>query len=463
MNVKEYYEQQKKNQEWFTRFYSCHKDYDGSMFKFLNTNRRKLLSFEDTFSKFLKYENLPRNKWAVSEKTGQELAKQYVAPMTETLLFSSSRQNNQLIYTLTARGRAFKAMLENNFSDNEKTLLITLFIINASFNKTPRYIIKKATEVFSSFDKIGITNSILKEVIVEFLKVQDNLKIVDIFEYDIVWLKSFYSDENFLKLFSIADNTIKNQLKEIAITGYKQSNKSELLSWKYKGTNFQKATLIDTLTLLYLTLSLESHKENNEAFEAFIQSVVKDFSLAFMIDCKKVLDFIFKHYDMFKIIFENFISNDDDFTEKYITPYKARDVKIKMPTEKIDTTSKEGIEKLEIVREVLKQLAKEKAQYRCALESLNQCRYFTGREENNNFLEIHHLIPREFSYVFVDTIEFVENYVPLCPHCHRMIHKAVDRERTMLINYLFNQRIKDLKSNTIDIDIKGLYEFYKVS
>lgn len=114
------------------------------------------------------------------------------------------------------------------------------------------------------------------------------------------------------------------------------------------------------------------------------------------------------------------------------------------------------------MRQVLKTLAKEKSSYKCALEPLNNCRYFTSKEDNRNYLEIHHLVPREFSCDFDDTIEFVENYVPLCPHCHRLLHKAVDRERKCLISYLYHQRITELQNHNIDLTIKTLYRYYRV-
>jgi hypothetical protein len=142
MNIKEYYEQQSKNTSWYANYFQCGKNDDGSIFKFLNTNYRNILAFEYYFKEFSKLENIPRNKWEKKETTGQLIAKQYVSGMTETFLFSSARKNNELVYSMTARGKAFKDMLANDFTNNEKLFLIILFIANASFLKTPRYIIK---------------------------------------------------------------------------------------------------------------------------------------------------------------------------------------------------------------------------------------------------------------------------------------------------------------------------------
>lgn len=43
-----------------------------------------------------------------------------------------------------------------------------------------------------------------------------------------------------------------------------------------------------------------------------------------------------------------------------------------------------------------------------------------------------------------------------------MIHKAEDRERIGLINYLFSQRHEELEKHNINVTLKELYEFYKI-
>ncbi|MBE7075446.1 MAG: hypothetical protein E7375_00040 [Clostridiales bacterium] len=109
-------------------------------------------------------------------------------------------------------------------------------------------------------------------------------------------------------------------------------------------------------------------------------------------------------------------------------------------------------------------------QFQKQTTTASKCKYFTSKEENQNYLEIHHLVPREFSYEFDTSIEFVDNYIPLCPHCHRKIHKAVDRERIPMINFLFNIKKDKFKENNLlktvndkNLDIKLLHKFYHVN
>ena len=90
------------------------------------------------------------------------------------------------------------------------------------------------------------------------------------------------------------------------------------------------------------------------------------------------------------------------------------------------------------------------------------CKYFTAKENNHNYLEIHHLIPREFANDFDSPIEILDNYVALCPNCHRKIHLAVDKERLHMINTLYMDRKEKLLGHGLNIELKELYRYYKI-
>lgn len=284
---------------------------------------------------------------------------------------------------------------------------------------------------------------------------------ITMFECDFLWLFSFYTDTQFLQLYKIETSKNIQILKDNCKNDFEKKNKLNVLANKFFSTNFNRQTLNDSILILYSLLPLLNKSVIDIDFATFYDIIIDRFSVLGNIDKNKVKDYINNNSDVFNIIYRNALSVEDDFTEVYIRDYKKSD-KTDIPTEKIDTTSKEGVEKLEVVRSILKQLAKDKSQYKCVLKDLNGCNYFTSKEENKNFLEIHHLVPREFSYEYADTIEFVENYIPLCPNCHRRIHKAVDRERKDIIRYLFNLRINDLKKNNIDIKLNTLFEYYKI-
>lgn len=466
MKIKEYFIEKCKDSEWFNTYYQCGDIGHGSVFKCFSTNYRDLSAFEYYFNGFKKYIGIPRSQWNKKLTTGQEVAKQYVVNMIESFLYLSKRDvNNELVYELSSRGKDFEEMLNSDFTQNEKNLLTFIFLMNSSFNKTPRYLLKQSWNVLDYWNKAGLSVEECIELIQKFIITSANEKKVEtIFKYDIVWYLSFYSDTEFIKLYKISSESEKNELKDKSVDDYKQSNKQNVITQKYKGTNFTRPMLINTLIIIYLSTFVKDSYLTDMSMVEFYKNLVSNYSTLFNIDTDKVLSFILNKEDKFKVIFKNAISVEDDFTERYIPTYRPKDKKEleNLLSEKIDATSQEGIEKLEVVRSVLKKLAKEKSQYKCALHDINQCNYFTSKEDHKNYLEIHHLVPREFSYNFEDTIEFVENYVPLCPRCHRMIHKAEDRERKNLINYLFNQRKVELENNHIKITIKDLNDFYKI-
>lgn len=466
MNIKEYYLEKCKDKDWYNRFYQCGDTGDGAIFKCFSTNYRDLSAFEYYFLEFKKYIGLPRNKWNKKESTGQEVAKQYVVNMVESFLYLSKRnKDNELIYELSSRGEDFDKMLNSDFSQEEKTLLTYIYLMNSSFKNTPRYFLKQSWNVLECWTKSGLN---VDKCIEDILNLINNemaaRKVENIFKYDIVWYLSFYTDNEFIKLYNISTSIEKEELKGKTIEDYKLSNKLNVVSYKYKGTNFSKPMLINTLLIIFLSKFVKDSQNEDFSFNEFYESLVANFSKIYTINKEKVLSFILENETIFKIIFKNAISEEDDFTERYIPIYRPeKKEKIEdLLAEKIDATSQEGVAKLEVVRSVLKKLAKEKSQYKCALHDINNCNYFTSKDEHKNYLEIHHLVPREFSYNFEDTIEFVENYIPLCPRCHRMIHKAEDRERIGLINYLFSQRHEELEKHNIHTTLKELYDFYKI-
>ncbi len=109
-----------------------------------------------------------------------------------------------------------------------------------------------------------------------------------------------------------------------------------------------------------------------------------------------------------------------------------------------------------------KKIAREKFNYTCELEMLNGCRYFTSKTTKHNYIEVHHFIPREFRNNFENSVDVLANYITLCPHCHRMIHLATDRERVNIIRYIYNQRKDRLKNCGIEVEFEDLLNFYNV-
>lgn len=466
ITVSEYYKKQCNNKAWYDKFYKNEDGYYGTIFNFLGTNYRTINQFEYYFVNFKNYIDLPRNLWPVKETTGQEIAKQYTANLTSTELYISRRNlEGELIYQLTKKGETFNEMLTLNFTEYELKILIFLLILNGSFRRIPRYILKKTEKVLTSLEENNLKIEDLISDIKQFLvETKHNTTVKHIFDYDCVWYLTFYADDVFIDLFNIASPEDKKVLKERTKSAYSAKDKTNVLSWKYKGTNNSRWTTWDNFLMIYLTHYIEKFSIDKYDYEIFFDNILIKYNEIRPINITKITNYIKANKSVFKVIFNSVISKEDDYTEVYIHDYKPRELDNLYIEEssKIDSTSEEGIYKLNVIREVYKKMAKQQSNYKCALESINMCNYFTSKEEEKNYLEIHHFIPREFSYEFEDTIEVLENYVPLCPRCHTMIHRATDRERIGLINFLYSTKNDKLREKKLDIELETIYEYYGI-
>lgn len=135
-----------------------------------------------------------------------------------------------------------------------------------------------------------------------------------------------------------------------------------------------------------------------------------------------------------------------------------------------DITTKSGKINDEAMFESSKKQVLENYGYDCFLSKLRGCKklYFTSPLTNKNYLEIHHFLPRKYKNYIEGGVEFFENYIPLCPSCHRMIHHATDIERRTILNYILNENkvVKEkvdsisLEKSTLENDtIEVLYDF----
>lgn len=131
------------------------------------------------------------------------------------------------------------------------------------------------------------------------------------------------------------------------------------------------------------------------------------------------------------------------------------------PELRIDDTYEYGRRKSQTIFIKRKDVVRKEAFYKCTLEKIKNCSYFKSKKTNNNYVEVHHLIPRSYSQKFSNSIEVFSNYIVLCPNCHRLIHQAVKIERERVIKILFNKRKGRLKNSGLEIKENELLEMYK--
>ena len=109
----------------------------------------------------------------------------------------------------------------------------------------------------------------------------------------------------------------------------------------------------------------------------------------------------------------------------------------------------------------VKEIAKIRDNYKC--EFNHEHITFDSKSNGKNYVEAHHLIPFSERNNYELSIDIVENIVCLCPNCHREIHLAVDEQKKLLLNPLFDKKVSQLKNAWINLDKETLYKYYKIS
>ena len=76
------------------------------------------------------------------------------------------------------------------------------------------------------------------------------------------------------------------------------------------------------------------------------------------------------------------------------------------------------------------------------------------------------MIPMEFQEQYWTdkkrNLDCTINLIPLCPHCHRKIHKAVKGERIQIITSIFTKYQKQLETVDNNLTLEKFAELYNV-
>lgn len=462
----------------------------GKIFIFQNTNYRILLSFLKNYKTFKDgADGVDRSSWEINANHGQEKLKQHTINMIKSKFFSK----NERVYYKTRKGDVLEN-LPDTFTDQEKWIIIYLLLIDAYFDNLPNYILKRTADIYEDFLVYKQPKENITKMIKEFIINTKDLKIEEIFKQEYIFFDTFYKpyytenkEYDFLSYYINSSNEEKEELYKFIIDNYndyknltsKLDNPNEYISntarehlmnfpydvfsQKYKPSgSFNKNMLLDNAKIIYISNFI--NENNFRDFRDFIHNVIELYSQIEEIDKGKVYQFIFKEYkDIFEMSYIN-VFNPDYFDSIEIAEGLTSEAEDNIISNAQDTTIIEDIEEIRIVSSVLKRKALERANYKCELEDFCDCssHYFTNKKTGKNYVELHHLIPREFSNDFDKSIEQIENYVSLCPRCHRYIHFAMDRERKMALHHLYSKRIGSLNLKGINIEEKQLKAYYRI-
>lgn len=462
MNLLEKYKKMSKDKEIFNKYYKCAnkpKIY-GNMFYFRQTTFRNLMDFKKSYDKFKEVDGIDRREWKKSKSYGQHLDKHRTVRMFGSKLFSK----NERVYYKTQKGLVMDKIIENKqkFSEKEEWFLVYLLILDSYFNGKINYILDQTKYVFENFIASGITEENIIVAIKDILTRKINRKI-ELVDYKYLYMDTFYRPYknkcDFLSLYNDAKDEEKQELHQYIKDNLSNKRTNCIISKKYEDRgNYTINMVVDNARILFMTNYI--NKMSNISFEEFITSIAQKYKEIETIDAKKVINFVLENKDVFEIIYFNIF--EIDYLEIGKPEVETEEETIQ--EEKIDDTSTKNIEELRRVSNILKKKAKERAGYRCELESLSHCNrfYFTSKKSKRNFLVAHHFVPREFSNEFEKSIEVIENYISLCPRCHAMIHSAEDRERRPLIHFIYSQRHQKLKDKGLGVSLEEIEKFYRI-
>ncbi|MFA7702316.1 MAG: HNH endonuclease signature motif containing protein [Patescibacteria group bacterium] len=463
MSLLENYKRKNTNKAWFDDHFSLGKDNHGRMFEYTNTNFRNQDSFIDHFSKFLEVENKPREEWPKQANHGQEVHKHMVINMIQSKLF---KKDVNEIFSRTAKGLLYTDFINSDYENGEKWLINYLFLLNGYYFSRKNYIIYRIKEDLLGF-LLSVDNLEEQKIIEYAKKLLESKSISDVLRNEFFYLHSFYNDSDFLINYLRAPIQEKEELAVYIEQNLKNKTFDCCISAKYQtGGNFTVNTLFDETKVFLLTLLFIQTENVNlsNIYQVFVKNYSQNIE---RIDTKIVSNYLSSNNNVFDSVFldvleieELDITLADDVSESEAEATMSADT----PEEYIDETSEEGRQKIKAVFALRKKQAKIQGEYKCGLETINNCKpiYFTAKTNGKNYLELHHFIPREFRNDFSNSIEVLANYVTLCPRCHRQIHLAVDRERKALIHSLFEERKARLDTVGINVDLKNIYKYYKI-
>ena len=466
MSILNIYKEKNKDANWVTKISSTGRENCGTIFGYTNTNFRSQTTFIKSFKEFRDVAGIPRKYWPKNNQK-HEMHKHYVVPLLEAKLFKRDKLEDSMpIFSPTKKGELYEEFILEamSFSEEEKWIINYLFLLNGHWLNQNNHIVSRSSELRMLLLGLGI---IKQDFFGQLIKAaQGEYEGDELRRQDLFYWFSFYSDADFLMKYLESPAKEKAQLHDYIIGNVSDNNKSCCISKKmYSGGAYFKYTMEEEIKVFLLTNILLRSASND--LDATLGYFIKYYCSNFSGDQGNINKFISNNKDIFHVILSEALGFGDTaqtFSSEE-TATEERDLSLlekEGPEPFIDDTILLGKRRVNRVFNKRRIEVLIKAEYKCALEGLNNCRYFTSRSSNKNYVEVHHLIPRQFNNHFENSIEVFANYTALCPHCHEWLHKGIDSERESMLKYLHGLRDKCLQNKGLTIALKDLLKLYGV-
>lgn len=473
MSLLDTYKERNADPSWKIEFSRLAEGKSGRVFKYFNTNFRTQKSFVSQFSRFERVENVSRDEWHTGGH-GQESDKQRVVKLLEAQLFQrvkhidATTNQEELLYKKTGKGQSYKKYISKfrnaNQNANRNWIINYFYLLNGNYGNEKNHIVETTKKILGVSRMLEICERNLYQFLIGAIHTKNNdgnntRKLVSLMNNEFFYIMSFYNDIEFLEIYFKSNVQAREELHNYITDNWQARNTACCISEKYKsGGSYSYLQALDEIKVFYLTYMLLSIKTTHirSVFKNLLTKYVRNFPT----NQKIVFDYLMEESETFFVILEEALEIEHETTEYFGEDHQIEDA----PIPYIDVTVRTEQRKADKLFSQKKKGARKLADYKCALEQSRNCNnhYFTSKKTNEPYVEVHHLIPREYSIRFEFSIEVFTNYVVLCPNCHQLLHKAVDTERKDHVNYLFNARKDSLSNLGLKLSIEELYEFYRI-
>lgn len=431
-------------------FVSCSHLKPTRIFGFITTNIRNVSSFAVYINKLVPiYQNFENNNdlsgWKNYCKQHLGRDKQKYKRLEEAKIIFRNVENNSYINN---NAKIFYKIL-NETNSNVLTLFLSFYILTGRYFNIDKQPIVEIEKIINSYN-----GDILQDALNCLNKDEYNKFLFAVLFYnrkeDLFYDLAYYLIENSNNILEKELNFLNNYINE-SNNILTSNNKTSKTTHAGGINNFK----YDIFLIINYFIFKNICKENYELFEKdktqFTEKVFNEYIEKFF-DCK----------------LNNFLKikeNEKDILKNIF--YKYKDLLYDVFYSALNLTEDDI---LKIVSKKRKQNIKfesiEKYKYKCFMhccncdEELHNKMYFKNKK-GKIYLEGHHVIQMENAKLFNNSLDVIENVIPLCPNCHRKIHNAENKEVAKMLKIIYNNLDKKaLIQKGIFVDLDTLSSFY---
>lgn len=426
------------------------------------TNFRTLRSFEEGFRTFRKLCDMPEAEKQSYVGESPTQAKSFLSNMIRSKLFYSRHGKP----VPSAKGEVFEKFLGEKMSAEDRWFADFLFVADGYFSLRPNYIFARTEEIFAQWEQAGYTVGQIYNALIYLFNVRD-VSMEEYLRTEYLIMITFLRDPEFLRAYRESSEFEKNELHEYIADNYSKGRYNCVVTSRFAPTALIDCDVVlDNAKILFFAHYIYS--SHPISLEDMLEKFEQAYTRFYRLNSKRVHSFLMMYEDVFRMTYFHLFSDMQDFyagiqmSDKAVQEKYDEDEIKKALTEPLDYTTTDTVETVVKVNAMFTAAARAATGYKCALDGVNHCRYFTDKSTEKPYLEVHQIIPREYAGEFDVNIERASNYVALCPHCHRLIHEASDDERFEALSALYWSRKEKLDADGIVPTNELLFAVYGI-